>query len=1511
MEVTETGAILEEEEVFVYPASFAQQRLWFLDKLLPGSPMYNIPFAVRMQGKLNLDALSQSLNEIVERHETLRTVFSEEDGAPMQVILPHVPFAMPLLDLRHLPKEMRMEHVSKLAGEDANRAFDLAKGPLMRTSLLKLDEEEHVLLLTMHHIISDAWSCNVLMKEIGVLYEAFVSGQPSPLPELPIQYVDFTAWQQDHLSGEVLERQMNYWKKQLGDHPPVLQLSTDRPRQAAQSGRGAFLRFTLSTDLCNKLSELSQGEGATLYMTMLSAYAALLSRYTGQEDIAVGTPIAGRNIGQIEGLIGFFVNTLVMRADLSGDLSFRELLTRVKKTALEAYAHQDLPFERLVEELQPERNMSSTPLFQTMFSLQNYSAETEYRVSGLTLSGLETGQNMAKFDLNISLIERAGSSIRGSFEYKVDLFDESTIERMVGHFVKLLEGITANPDAKLGSLPMLTEAETEQQLVAWNQNAVEYPRDKTIPELFEEQAALHADRPAVSFEGTVLTYRELNERANRLAHALQKKGVGPDVLVGLCMERSLELIVGLLGIVKAGGAYVPLDPAYPKDRLAYMLEDSAVGVLLTQEKLLAELPAHGADVICLDRDWPQVELESAAAPELALTPDHLAYMIYTSGSTGKPKGVLIPHRGVARLVKNGNYVIAGAEDVLMQLAAISFDAAVPEIWGTLLNGAKLVVFPAEKPTIDDIVRVISEEGVTMAFLTSGLLPQLAEADLSSMRSLRRLSVGGDVMSALHAKKVLEKLPECMLANAYGPTENSVASTVFWMTHPDDVPAVVPIGRAVRNNELYVLDRHLQPVPVGVPGELHVGGPGLARGYWNRPELTQEMFIAHPFQADGSRLYKTGDLVRYLPDGSLEFLGRIDHQVKIRGFRIELAEIESVLNDHPSVAAVVVLAREDRPGDKRLVAYVVGEAETEVTSAELRDYLKNLLPDYMVPSAFVMLPSLPLTQNGKVDRRALPAPDSGDYGAGVQYEAPRNEVETRLTRIWQVILGLDGIGIRNSFFELGGHSLLATQTISRINEAFDLQLPLRAMFEAPTIAEMAELIETAVTAKREEDFPPIVPVSRDGELVCSLGQERVWQLDRMTPGTPVYNIATAMRFVGKLDVPVMERVLNEIIRRHESLRTVLYDAGQGVRQRVLAPEWKALPVIEMLGLTDEQRRAEERRRLQIEAERNFDLEAEAPMYMCLLKFSEEEHVWILNMHHIITDGWSMGVFSGEFSKLYAAFVQGQPSPLPEMTIQYADFAAWQRGWMQGEFYERKLGYWVNHLGDAAVPSFPTDFPRPELLDKRGSRLRFGFSKEFTEQLQMFCAQNGITLFMLLLGAYNTMQLRNGGGDDITVGSPIAGRYRKELEHLIGFFIGNAPIRGDLRGNPTVKELLVRMRKSTLGAFEHQMIPQALISEAMQRKTPLYQTLFILQNFPVSGEALPELTIHQVEAEMDVSKFDFTIAMGETADGRLVGSFEYSTELFKRETVERLLLHFEMILKAFVEDPEQRLSEIALP
>ncbi|MFD2169077.1 amino acid adenylation domain-containing protein [Tumebacillus lipolyticus] len=1508
MEQTESQEMLTEER-FVFPASFAQQRLWFLDKLMPGSSMYNIPFATRMVGKLDVDAMARSLQEIVDRHETLRTVFIEENGAPMQVVQLNVPFAMPVLDLSYLPEESRMDHVSKLALADGSRPFDLETGPLMRTTLLKLNEQDHVLLLTMHHIISDAWSFGVLMKEVAVLYEAFTSNLPSPLPDLPIQYVDYTSWQLEHLSGGELERQVSYWKKKLGDHPPMLQLPTDRPRPPLPSHRGGVEIFSLPDELAEKLVELSKKEGATLYMTMLAAYSALLCRYSGQEDIAIGSAIAGRNMGQIEGLIGFFVNTLVMRTDVSGLPTFRELLQRVRTTALEAYAHQDLPFEKLVEELQPERNMSYTPLFQTMFGMQNASTSKATKVSALSMSGLETGQSTAKFDLNLTINEHE-KGMGGSFVYSLDLFEAPTIERMVGHLIRLLEGIVANPDAPIATLPLLSAEEEHRQLVVWNRNSVEYPQDKTIPQMFAEQAALYPDKAAVSFEGAVLTYRELDERANALAHALQKRGVREDVLVGLCTERSLEMVVGLLGIVKAGGAYVPLDPSYPKDRLAYMLEDSGVSVLLTQEKLLADLPEHRAEVICLDRDWPQMAEESVEAPETQLTPDHLAYMIYTSGSTGKPKGVLIPHRGVARLVKNSNYLIFGANEVFLQLAAISFDAATPEVWGALLNGAKLVVFPAQVPTIDEVVRVLAEERVTVALLTSGLLPQLAEAELDSIQHLKLLSVGGDVMSAPHAKKFLQKLPGCVLANAYGPTENTVASATLWLTHPDQVPPVVPIGPAIKNNELYVLDRQLQPVPVGVPGELLVGGPGLARGYLNRPELTEEMFIANPFRTDGSRLYKTGDLVRWLADGSLEFLGRIDHQVKIRGFRIELAEIESVLGDHPAVQSVIVLAREDRPGDKRLVAYVVGVESAEVTTAELRAHLKTILPDYMVPSAFVLLPSLPLTQNGKVDRRALPAPDAADYGMQGRYEAPRNEVEERLALIWQIVLGHDRIGIRDNFFETGGHSLLATQTISRINESFDVQLPLRVMFEAPTVAELAEQVAIALTSKRGEDFPPIVSVSRDGELLCSVGQERVWQLDRMMPGTPIYNVPMAMLFTGKLDVAVLKRAFDEIIRRHESLRTVLYDNGEGVRQKVLAPGQQQLEIIEKLGLSEEERSAEVKRFLAEEANRNFDLEAAPPIYSALMKFSEEEHLWMLNMHHIITDGWSVGVFSREFAELYTAFVEGKPSPLPELTIQYPDFAAWQRGWMQGEFYERKMAYWVNHLGSAKPPNFPTDFPRPEQMERTAGLIPFDFSESFTERMKLFCAQNGITLFMLLLGAFQTMQMRNGGGDDITVGSPIAGRYRQELENLIGFFIGNASIRGDLSGDPTVGELLRRMRTATLGAFEHQMIPQLLISQALERTTPLYQSMLVVQNFPTPAAKLPGLEVRAMEAQLEGAKFDFTIGMTE-ANGRMVGSFEYSVELFKRETIERMLSHFKALVAAFIEDQDQKISEIPLP
>jgi len=1039
--------VSREEEL---PLSFAQERLWFLDQLGPGNTAYGIPVAYRLQGSLDVAALEWSLNEIVRRHEVPRTTFAVVDGRPVQVIAPEMRLTLPVEDLRGLPEAEQEAEVERWATEEAQHPFDLAQGPLLRAALLRLDEEEHVLLLTMHHIVSDGWSMGVFNRELAALYEAFSAGKPSPLPELPLQYADFVVWQREWLQGEVLEEQVAYWRQHLGNDLPVLELPIDRPRPVAQSFRGAHRSFVLSGDLTESLKALSRREGVTLFVTLLAAFKTLLYRYTGQEDTIVGSPIAGRNRSEIEGLIGFFVNTLVLRTDLSGAPTFRELLGRVREVTLEAHAHQDLPFEKLVEVLQPERDLSHNPLFQVMFAFQNAPMEALV-LPGLTVVPLEVESKAAQFDVTLSM-EETGQGLKGVVEYNTDLFDGVTIERMIGHFETLLEGVVVNPEQRLWELPLLTEAEHHRLLVEWNDTRAEYPQDKCIHQLFEEQVERTPGAVAVVFEGEQLTYAELNRQANQLAHYLQKLGVETEVLAGICVERSLEMVVGLLGILKAGGAYVPLDPAYPKERLAFMLEDTQAPVLLTQERLVEGLPEHEARVVCLDADWEAIAGESTENPDSGVTVDNLAYVIYTSGSTGRPKGVLLAHRGLS--IVSGAQIRTfglGPGDRVLQFASLSFDAATFEIFMALRVGVTLCLGTQESllpgPTL---IEMLQDLGVTIVTLTPSALASLP---IEGLPDLHTITVAGEACSADLVARWAEGR---RFFNLYGPTEATIWTTAAECVDGSHKP---PIGHPVDNTEIYLLDTYLHPVPVGVPGELHIGGVGLARGYLNRPGLTAQKFIPNPFSdRPGARLYKTGDLARYLPDGNIEFLGRIDHQVKIRGFRIELGEIEAVLGQYPAVRETVVLAREDTPGDKRLVAYVVPRDEQIPVISELRRFLKEKLPDYMVPSTFVTLDVLPLTPNGKVDRRALPAPDAAGLERETVFVAPRTPIEEELAQMWRDILGIEQVGIHDSFFDLGGHSLLATQVVSRVREVYHVEMPVRSLFEAATVANLATTVE---------------------------------------------------------------------------------------------------------------------------------------------------------------------------------------------------------------------------------------------------------------------------------------------------------------------------------------------------------------------------------------------------------------------------------------------------------------------
>lgn len=1044
------------------PVSFAQQRLWFLDQLGGQSAIYNIFKVLHLRGKLNLTALEQAFQVIVERHETLRTSFQVVKDSPVQIIAPQISLTLPVIDLKELPIDEQSVQVQKLIKAESQKPFNLRQAPLLRVTLLHLEEQFHILVLAIHHIISDGWSMGILIRELSTLYQAFSSGEPNPLPPLSIQYADFAHWQRKWLQGDVLSKQLNYWKAQLTDAPRLLELPTDHPRPPVQTFQGRRQRIQLSAELTQKLKTLSQQSKATLFMTLLAAFATLLYRYSSQVDIVIGSPIANRNHIQIDSLIGFFVNTLALRINLDGNPSFNELLARVRQIALDAQDCQDLPFEKLIEELQPERSLSYSPLFQVMFALQN-APSSNLELPDITLTSLEIDTETAKFDLTLSITETE-QGLMGVWEYASDLFDGETITRMAGHFQTLLEGIIANPQQQVSQLPLLTEAERHQLLIEWNNTQTDYPKDKCIHQLFEYRVEQTPDAVAVVFDEQQLTYRELNNRANQLAQYLQKLGIKSEDLVGISVERSLEMIVGLLAILKAGGAYLPLDPTYPTERLGYMLEDAQVGVLLTQHRLVEGLPINNVNVICLDTDWKIISQENQANLLTIVSPDRLAYINYTSGSTGKPKGVAVLHRGVSRLLFGIDYVHLDATQIFLQMAPISFDLATFEIWGALLQGARCVLFPEKVPTAKKLRDTIATYGITTLWLTSALFNLIIDDDPTALSGIQQLIIGGEALSVAHVQKALNALPSTQIINGYGPTESTTFTCCYSI--PKQMKGTeksISIGRPISNTQVYLLDSSLQPVPIGVPGELHIGGDGLARGYLNRSELTAERFISNPFSNEpDARLYKTGDIARYLPDGNIEFLGRIDNQVKIRGFRIELGEIEAVLSQHSQVKEAVVIAREDQPGNQRLVAYFVSNSESAIID-ELRSFLKSKLPEYMVPLAFVRLDTLPLTPNGKVDRRALPAPEIEDT-LSAKFVPPRTSTEEQLASIWASVLGLEKVGIHHNFFELGGHSLLGTQVISRICQAFEVELPLRALFEAPTVAQLSDRIETILWAK---------------------------------------------------------------------------------------------------------------------------------------------------------------------------------------------------------------------------------------------------------------------------------------------------------------------------------------------------------------------------------------------------------------------------------------------------------------
>ncbi|HEV2147714.1 MAG TPA: non-ribosomal peptide synthase/polyketide synthase [Longimicrobiaceae bacterium] len=1491
------------------PLSFPQQRLWFLNQLDPRSTAYNLAFPLHVQGPVHVPVLERAITELVRRHQALRTVFHEREGDPVQVVLPPAPQRVPVGDLCGLPATVRNREMHRLFAREAARPFDLERGPLLRVFLLRLEEREWGLVFQLHHIVSDGWSMGVMARELSALYASSLDRSGPALPELPLQYADYAVWQRERLTQEVVEAQLAWWRERLAGAPPVLELPTDRPRSAGSGGLAGFHRIAFPAELGEGLRKLGRREGATLFMVILAGMQALLSRYSGQEDVTVGSPINGRTRPELEGLIGFFVNTLALRVDLSGNPSFRKLLGRVREVMLGAFAHQDLPFERLVEALAPERSLTQTPLFQVTLVLQNTRPAERMRLGEASLTQVQGGGSMAMFDLSLAL-EESGEELQGMLTYRKELFDAATAERMLEHLVRLLKGAVTDPERRLSGVELLGEEEREQVVEGWNATEAEYPRELCVHQLFEAQADRTPAAVAVVYADGTLTYAQLDTRANRLARFLRGRGVGPDTCVGLCLERGPEMMVALLGILKAGAAYVPLDPEYPADRLAYMLESSAAPVLLTQASLAGQLPASAAAVVRVDADKERIEAESGERVVGGALPESLAYVIYTSGSTGLPKGVAMPHRPLVNLLAwQERDWRAPVPAATLQFATISFDVSFQEIFSAWSTGGRVVLI-GEETRYDPaaILETIEREGVERLFMPAVALQNLAEVADAQGRApaaLREVVTAGEQLRVSAPLRRWMGVLGAPLYNQYGPSETHVVTSLALAGDPAEWPLLPSIGVPVANTRCYVLDGRGEPAPVGVPGELYLGGVSLARGYLSRPDLTAERFLPDPLSAaGGARLYRTGDRVRWLAGGTLEFLGRVDEQVKVRGFRIEPGEVEAALERHPEVREAVVVVREDAPGEKRLVGYVVAAEGAEASPTELRAHLKASLPEYMVPGAFVVLERLPLTPSGKVARRALPAPERS---SAEDFVAPRTPAEEILAGIWGEVLRVERVGAEDDFFALGGHSLLATRVVSRVRQAFGVELPLRAIFEAPTVAGLAVRIGLLQAGGKGTQTPPLVRVARDGSPApLSFAQQRLWFIDRLEPGSAAYNMPFALRLRGRFDPAVLERSLTEIVRRHETLRTVFATVDGEPVQVIRDAAPVALPVTDLRSLPAESREVEVLRLVSEEAALPFDLATGPLLRVSAVRLDEAEWGVLFTMHHIVSDGWSIGVLIGEVSALYDALAEGREAQLPELPVQYADYAAWQRGWLTGETLETKLGYWRDKLAGAPpLLELPTDRPRPQVQDPRGGIVRVELPADVSAGLRALSRREGATAFMTLLAAWQLLLARYAGQEDVSVGTPIAGRTRLETEPLIGFFVNTLVLRTDLSGDVSFQELLGRVRETTLGAYQHQEIPferlvEELAPERSLAHSPLFQAMFVLQNNERGGLRMGELEMEPLAADGgEIAKFDLTLGLGEDEQG-FAGSLSYRAGLWDEATMKRMAAHFARLVEALVED-----------
>ncbi|MEM9821491.1 MAG: amino acid adenylation domain-containing protein, partial [Bacteroidota bacterium] len=1481
------------------PLSFAQERLWLVHQMT-GSLAYHNANIFKIRGPLHVQHFCRAFELLVQRHEVLRSLIKKEHGKAYQVSTDGKDWKVEFFERPpYQNQEERHQYLEQLSYQD----FDFSEEYPIRVQIIQEEENEYLLSVILHHIASDAWSGAILLDELLHIYHALKTGAEPSLPPLSVQYADYAIWQRKHFGETAIQEQLDYWKQQLTGVSP-LELPTDFPRPKIQSTRGNNQFLLLNPTLSQQLHQLAKQQQVTPFMLLMAACKLLMHRYSGQEDICIGTSVAGRTARATEALIGCFVNTLAIRSQVNQQQSFVDFLQQVKQSTLDAYANQTVPFEQVVSAIGIERDLSHSPIFQVSLTYQNTPPAQQRFSEDIHLDESPTESLSIKTQRDLSFFaSETEEGLQLAINYCTDLFNDQTAKGMLGHLQQLLQAIVEQAGQAIGQLEMIGQDEQTQLIEQFNQTKADYPKTQSIAQLFEAQVALHPEKTALAFNDQSWTYQELNQQANLLAHFLvEQHQIQSGDFVGILMDRSEWMIISILGILKAGAAYVPIDPKYPGDRKAFMIQDTAIKTLLILSEHLFEAATLDVSTFALDIQLDELEqFDRQTSPKVTSHIQDNAYIMYTSGTTGQPKGILIRQQSVIQLAHEQRHLAVNKDDKVLQWSNFAFDGSIYEIFATLLNGASLqLISRREASDPQQLAQIIEEKELTIAFITTALFNTFVDFDVHALKRLQKLLFGGEMVSVHHVKKALEVLGPDKLIHVYGPTEATVFATYYSVQECRG--STVPIGHPLSNTQIYIVNENAQLAGINVLGEIWIAGDGLADGYLNRPDLNSQKFVDNPF---GEGLaYRTGDLARILPSGQIEFIGRRDNQVKIRGYRIELGEIETALRRSKFIQQAVVTAQQDPSGSKQLVAYVLKKDGFDVNEVKIE--LKESLPEYMAPTAIIELDQLPLTPNGKIDLKALPTPELSDLSSKT-FVAPRSESEKVLAQIWQSILKLNRVGIHDNFFDLGGHSLLATRVISDIYKQLQIEISMRDLFQHNSLESLADFVDQQ---ESNTDLPKLTPQERPEFIPLSFAQERLWFIDQLA-GSIHYHMPMQFTFTGDLDVKAIEKTFQTIINRHEVLRTVFRtnDEDQAYQHVLPASQWR----LDISPDFDDEKAQEQYVRDFIN--HPFDLENDHMLRVLLTPIGEQENELTMVFHHIASDGWSHHIFFEELTHIYSALVDGQTHGLEPLAIQYADFAIWQKRHLSGQLLEQKMAYWEGKLKGVQPLNLPTDYNRPKLQSMEGNSVRFKFDQATSTKLDDLARQEKVTLFMLLLSAFKVLLYRYSGQDDICVGTPIANRTQKEIEAQIGFFVNSLAFRSDLSDNPKFNDLLAQVKVTALDAFKHQDIPFEKIVERIesgrdQSRSPVFQVMFVLQNNPEAEQLeMGKFELEIKGSEYEPAKYDITFSSYQDKDG-IICNFTYCRDLFSAESMEQMSRHFQCLVKAIVEKPHAHIDQLKM-